>query len=671
MIKRDSIIFKILIILTALAIGTFKVEAACPTNDDSCEDNFSEDGYRCQCVVKPDKWGDDLYHPFLRDDNAFAKLAVETAPKCVYSKYLFMANGTKYDDYQIKVETDIVYDAGFGRGYVSAIYKGPDNYYGYEKHNNRIEKMDGVWVKDNLEKGGLNRFWPYSTIYFGKDRGIEVFPYSINADNNAARQHILGNGVFTSYFVGEYGQISYSVVTGQYRQKLAEMSVNEYGNIFCPSYVIVRMQDEEKLKWITFANTYEEAVQEFNTAIAKPTDCDVEDFDPINDIQCENNYSLNYSYDDFVNPRKYYSNDASKYYYVEILPLVELEGEYDPSTKKESAVNRKIAWYYTDTYESLAYVNGIKALYDRWHSRIDAFKQEFENIGGVYQGKNNNAGPNRTTLNGYLGKCFDATVGEGENAKIDVNLLNDGIKDYSKSYNAQFLMAFNTMTLNLAERDLNYAYPPGVPYPNPYPGYLKTEYSKIKKEMDPDLKDSNNNLYGTLDNDLTEHICTYLTVEYKSEIEKAKKELDEKIAAGEALTAQEQAEYEQLTSQINNLQNILNAFNNRLAEAIDEGDTKPLDCSSFGDVIFDVFKIIMIIAPILVVVFGSIDFAKATLQSDEAALKKAGQSFGKRIIAAVLLFLLPTIISLMLQIATSVGILEEKPDMCQKELTNK
>jgi hypothetical protein len=110
---------------------------------------------------------------------------------------------------------------------------------------------------------------------------------------------------------------------------------------------------------------------------------------------------------------------------------------------------------------------------------------------------------------------------------------------------------------------------------------------------------------------------------------------------------------------------------------IDPETGKPINCSDFlytdkdtgetVNLISELFNIIMIIGPILALVLGGLDFAKATLQSDENALKKAGTNFGKRIIAAALLFLLPFIINLILGIASNAGVfegMEKVPDVC-------
>lgn len=109
--------------------------------------------------------------------------------------------------------------------------------------------------------------------------------------------------------------------------------------------------------------------------------------------------------------------------------------------------------------------------------------------------------------------------------------------------------------------------------------------------------------------------------------------------------------------------------NNEDDIVVDPFSGKPVNCSDFttkegSNMIQDIFNLIMLIAPILVIVLGGLDFAKASLQSDEDAIKKAGINFGKRLIAAVLLFLLPLIINIVLEIAFDAGVLESIPEIC-------
>ena len=61
------------------------------------------------------------------------------------------------------------------------------------------------------------------------------------------------------------------------------------------------------------------------------------------------------------------------------------------------------------------------------------------------------------------------------------------------------------------------------------------------------------------------------------------------------------------------------------------------------------------IALILVIVLGTIDFIKAAGSGEPDAMKKAGQSFIKRVIAVIILFLLPMIIDLILRLINLYG----------------
>ena len=80
--------------------------------------------------------------------------------------------------------------------------------------------------------------------------------------------------------------------------------------------------------------------------------------------------------------------------------------------------------------------------------------------------------------------------------------------------------------------------------------------------------------------------------------------------------------------------------------------TKPVDCGifegEFGDLIRDTLNFIRYLAPILVIVFSTIDFFKATASQDKDELKKAQGKAVKRLIIAVILFFIPLIINLLL-----------------------
>lgn len=69
-----------------------------------------------------------------------------------------------------------------------------------------------------------------------------------------------------------------------------------------------------------------------------------------------------------------------------------------------------------------------------------------------------------------------------------------------------------------------------------------------------------------------------------------------------------------------------------------------------------IFGYVKIFAPLLVLIFGMLDFIKATVSQDNDALKKAGTKFFKRLAAAVLLFVFPALIQFLLDIVSIPGV---------------
>lgn len=82
------------------------------------------------------------------------------------------------------------------------------------------------------------------------------------------------------------------------------------------------------------------------------------------------------------------------------------------------------------------------------------------------------------------------------------------------------------------------------------------------------------------------------------------------------------------------------------------GQDVALDCEEIMgdalDVIQEVFDWIKIIVPILLILFGGLDFSKAVVMNDKDILQKAVSNFVKRCIAALAIFFLPTLINLLL-----------------------
>ena len=68
----------------------------------------------------------------------------------------------------------------------------------------------------------------------------------------------------------------------------------------------------------------------------------------------------------------------------------------------------------------------------------------------------------------------------------------------------------------------------------------------------------------------------------------------------------------------------------------------PDSVAHFLQQIFDVFKYA---APILCLVFVTVDFLKAAASHDEKALMKAFQNAGKRIVMAIILFFIPDLLN--------------------------
>lgn len=68
----------------------------------------------------------------------------------------------------------------------------------------------------------------------------------------------------------------------------------------------------------------------------------------------------------------------------------------------------------------------------------------------------------------------------------------------------------------------------------------------------------------------------------------------------------------------------------------------------FTNFVNGVMIVFYIVAPILLILFGSLDYAKAVVASEAEALKKANQRFLKRLAATILIFLAPVITNLII-----------------------
>ena len=74
-----------------------------------------------------------------------------------------------------------------------------------------------------------------------------------------------------------------------------------------------------------------------------------------------------------------------------------------------------------------------------------------------------------------------------------------------------------------------------------------------------------------------------------------------------------------------------------------------------GRAIHMIVVAIQVVVPILLIIWGMIDFAKAIIGQDEDKIKAGQKTFIKRLIAAVVVFLIVTIVQLAITLAASVG----------------
>lgn len=72
------------------------------------------------------------------------------------------------------------------------------------------------------------------------------------------------------------------------------------------------------------------------------------------------------------------------------------------------------------------------------------------------------------------------------------------------------------------------------------------------------------------------------------------------------------------------------------------------DMVTILEIVKSALTIIQIAVPILLIVMGSIDLMKAVMAGKEDEIKKAQTTFMKRCIAAVVVFLIPLIVSLIM-----------------------
>lgn len=83
-------------------------------------------------------------------------------------------------------------------------------------------------------------------------------------------------------------------------------------------------------------------------------------------------------------------------------------------------------------------------------------------------------------------------------------------------------------------------------------------------------------------------------------------------------------------------------------------------CGEIPGAVFNVVSMIImliqVVVPILLIIWGMIDFAKSVIGGDEDKIKAGQKVFIKRLIAAVLVFLVVTIVKLLIGLVGQLGV---------------
>lgn len=65
--------------------------------------------------------------------------------------------------------------------------------------------------------------------------------------------------------------------------------------------------------------------------------------------------------------------------------------------------------------------------------------------------------------------------------------------------------------------------------------------------------------------------------------------------------------------------------------------------------------VVKIVVPLILIVLGSIDFAKAAISGDESSTKKAAVNFGMRVLTGIVIFYIPTVLDFFLSLVSGVS----------------
>ena len=106
-------------------------------------------------------------------------------------------------------------------------------------------------------------------------------------------------------------------------------------------------------------------------------------------------------------------------------------------------------------------------------------------------------------------------------------------------------------------------------------------------------------------------------------------------------------------------------------------DVTPVDMCSNESTSLKVFQvigylliIIKIIVPLILIIMGSIDFAKAALSGDDKSTKEAAVQFSKRVLIGLIVFFIPTILDFFLSLISGASETASKYNNCTNCILN-
>lgn len=100
-----------------------------------------------------------------------------------------------------------------------------------------------------------------------------------------------------------------------------------------------------------------------------------------------------------------------------------------------------------------------------------------------------------------------------------------------------------------------------------------------------------------------------------------------------------------------NLLNVLNFLDGECSFATGNGEDPTETILGILYLVKLVIRILRIAVPFGLILFGTLDMGKAVIAGDEKKIKEAQKPFVKRIIAAVIVFLIPTIVEAVISFA--------------------